>query len=312
VVAWYPAEPGGTNAPYLSDLDEIRDGLIASGVVGIEAAGLGLVVSGATKGAEVAAGVHPVIVFSPGNATNVEFYSSIATELASHGFVVIGIDHPYQVGAVLRSDGRVAVYGGDPPLGQAEEVRQDRIEARVEDLGFVLDQLALDAAGIPQLAGHLDLTRIGVMGHSDGGITAAEVCDHSRVDACLNIDGQAAGGPFSVRAAPSAPTKPFLYLTKESELHPALASLFEQAGDGAFRVVIPAASHQSFTDGEMFRPRLTPLNNSADEVMTVARGFAVAFFDHVLRDAPRSVFGEVAAPTDVLVLVYPLEPPSTQ
>lgn len=115
-------------------------------------------------------------------------------------------------------------------------------------------------------------------------------------------------GPFGTGADPVAPAKPFLFLTKEAELHPALARAFEAGGSGGYRVVVPAAAHDSFTDGPRFQPRLLPIAGTADDVMTVTRGFLVAFLDQALRGAPQEVWGEVEAPTDVLVEVYPLQP----
>ncbi|HEX2222409.1 MAG TPA: hypothetical protein VHK06_07770 [Candidatus Limnocylindria bacterium] len=309
LVVWYPAKAGTGEPPrYVTDLDAIGDGLIASGELGpLEVAGLRLVRDRARVGAALRTdrGAYPVVLLSPGNATNVEFYGSLSQELASHGFVVVGIDHPYQVAAV-HLDGDVAVYGGDPPRSDAEEVVRARIDERLADIGFVLDRLEEDAAGIAAFAEQLDLSSIGVMGHSNGGIAAAHSCADPRIDACLNIDGQLAGGPFSSRVGPAAPVKPFMFLTKETELHPELARLFEEAGDGAYRVVVPAAEHDQFGDGALFRPRLTPIAGTPDDVMTVARGFTLAFFDHVLRGAPQEVFGTVEAPTDVQVFVYPL------
>jgi dienelactone hydrolase len=311
VVAWYPAVEGtGRAADYLVDLDAIGEGLVASGEVGrLEVAGLGLVADPARAGAEPVTdgGPYPVILLSPGNATNVEFYGSLAEELASHGYVVVGIDHPYQVAAVNLGN-EIAVYAGDPPMERADEVIPAKIDERVADFRFVLDRLDADAAGLPGLAGVLDLARIGVMGHSNGGVAAVEACGDARVAACLNIDGQLAGGPFSSRGDLAAPEKPFLFLTKETTLHPALAAVFEEAGHGAFRVVIPAAAHDEFADAPMFRPRLLPAVGTADDVITVARGFTLAFFEHTLRDAPREVFSGLSAPTDVQVYVYPLVP----
>ncbi len=171
----------------------------------------------------------------------------------------------------------------------------------------MLDQLTGDAPGLEAIAARVDPTRVGVMGHSNGGVAAAMACRDARVVACVNIDGQAAGGPFDVQPHPAAPSKPFLYLTKETELHPALAEVFEAAGTGTFRVVVPAAAHDQFSDGPSYRPRVLPIAGIADDVITVSRGFSLAFFDHTLRGAPRAVFGHVTAPTDVQVLVYPLE-----
>jgi dienelactone hydrolase len=309
MVAWYPAIAGtGTAGAYVEDLDAIGDGLVASGSIGsFELAGLGMVTTSSRIGAEVAASGdgHPVVLLSPGNATNVDFYASLAEDLASHGFVVIGIDHPYQSAAVALGD-TVAVYAGDPPMADAAEVIGARIEERVADMGFVLDRLAIDGAGIEGLDGQLDLDRLAVIGHSNGGIAAVQICDDPRVHACVNLDGQNLGGPFSTRADPSAPANPFLFLTKETDLHPVLADAFEAGGAGTFRVVVPAAEHDSFTDGPLFRPRLLPAAGMAEHVTTVTRGFTLAFLDHVLADGPRSAFGDVDAQTDVQVFVYPL------
>ena len=137
---------------------------------------------------------------------------------------MIGIDHPYQVAAVDVGGG-VAVYPGDPPLDRGG---RDVIPAKIDerDRGH---RGSCSTASRPTRPAwrrspvDLDLSRIGVIGHSNGGIAAAGACADARVDACANIDGQLAGGPFSARQDPSAPSKPFMFLTKEIELHPRLA-----------------------------------------------------------------------------------------
>ena len=312
VIAWYPAI-GGTGSPadYVPGYATIRSGLEASQeITPLAVAGLGLVRPAAREGAALVDGADalPVIVLEPGNATNVAFYGSLAEDLASHGYVVIGVDHPFQVGAVDLGGGRVAVYPGDAPTTRPAVDVAAKIDERLADLAFVLDRLASDRAGLPSLSGRLALDRVGVVGHSNGGIAAAEACETiARVAACVNIDGQAAGGPFSARPDPTAPSKPFLFLTKETVLHPALGALFEAAGAGTYRVVVPAAAHSDFADGARFHPRLIPTDTTIDAVLAVERGFTLAFFDHALRGAPQEVFGTVNAPTDVLVNVYPLE-----
>ena len=108
VVAWYPAMVGtGEPAPYVDGLDRIGDGLVASGSIdGVARAGLDWVTTAARQEASVADAneTYPVVILSPGNATNVEFYGALAEELASHGYVVIGLDHPYQSAAVEIGD----------------------------------------------------------------------------------------------------------------------------------------------------------------------------------------------------------------
>lgn len=311
LIAWYPAIAGsGQATQYVPGLDTIRSGLESSGELGnIEVAGLGLVQAHSRDAATVAHsdGSYAVVILSPGNATNVAFYSSLAEDLASHGFVVIGVDHPYQVAAVDLGEGNVAVYPGDPAGAPVGVEVAAKIDERVADIRFVLDRLAVDAAGLSALRGRLDLGRVAIAGHSNGGIAAAQACATDvRLVACMNIDGQSAGGPFSSRPDPTAPTKPFLYLTKEEQLHPALAALFEKGGPDTYRVVVPAATHDKFADGPRFLPRLAPVDGDADAVLTIERGFARAFFDRVLHGAPQTVFRAVTAPTDVFVEVYPL------
>lgn len=312
LVTWYPAVAGtGEPAAYIEGLEEIRDALVASGSVeAIAAAALDAVKDPSRRGATVspAEATYPVILLSPGNATNVEFYGSLAIDLASRGFVVIGIDHPYQSGAVALRTG-VAAYSGDAPMAEAEAVTQDRIDERVADFTAVLDGLAAGRIDVGLAGADLDLSRVGLMGHSNGGVAAAEACRDARVSACLNVDGQLAGGPFSARPDPGAPTKPFLFLTKETELHPVLAERFEAGGEGTFRVVVAAATHDAFTDGPMFHPRLLPIASTADAVHAVTRDTVAAFFAHTLDDAPVSVFQDLTAPTHVQVSVYPLVRP---
>lgn len=309
LVTWYPAVAGtGEPAAYIEGLSAIREALVESGSVDpLAAAALDAVRDPSRRGATLAAAEarHPVVVFSPGNATNVEFYGSLAVDLASRGYVVVGIDHPFQSGAVAISTG-IAVYSGDAPMQDAEAITQGRIDERVADITAVLDGLTTGTMDVGTASDHLDLTRIGLIGHSNGGIAAAEACRDTRLSACVNIDGQLAGGPFSVRPEPATPTKPFLFLTKETTMHPALEKVFEAGGPGTVRVVVPTATHDAFTDGPMFQPRILPLDAAPDHVQTVSRGAIGAFFAHTLLGAPVSVFGDLAAPTDIRVMVYPL------
>jgi predicted dienelactone hydrolase len=311
LTVWYPAaDDASPPAPYVPQLATVAAGLEASGELsGVQVAGLGLVTPNARAGAAVATSepTYPVVLLSPGNATNVAFYGALAEELASHDYVVVGIDHPYQSAAVDVGNGRVAVYAGnDAPTASVAL----KIEERVADIAFVLDRLVADAAGLSRLQGRLDLEHVAVVGHSNGGIAAAEACmADARISACVNIDGQAAGGPFSAAARPTVPRTPFLFLTKETVLHPALEAVFEAAPVDAYRVVVPAAAHGDFSDGARFEPRVLPVDSTADAVLTIERGFALAFLDHELRGAPESRFRSVAAATDVTVMVYPLGNP---
>ena len=265
LVVWYPATAGtGRVADYVDA--GLHAALRASGELSaLQVSALRWVRPRAREAAQVsdADRVYPVLLLSPGNATNVEFYSVIAEALASRGYVVVGMNHPYQVTAARLSDGSVAVYrapASPPGSDGAETETRARIDQRVADVRFVLDELSdLDAVGDLD-ADRLDLDRLGHLGHSNGGVAAVSACrEDARLDACVNMDGQLAGGPFGASATDRAPAQPFLFLTKEIGLHPELGARFEEAGDGAFRVVVPAARHEQFADGPLLTPSLLPV-----------------------------------------------------
>src|SRR6185503_10763240 len=81
-------------------------------------------------------------------------------------------------------------------------------------------------------AGLLDLNHVAAAGHSLGGITASEACKaDTRFKGCVNFDGLQAGGPFSADVTAAPPDQPFLFLTKESQIHPALIEKFESTSE---------------------------------------------------------------------------------
>jgi pimeloyl-ACP methyl ester carboxylesterase len=312
LIAWYPAEAeGGSRAPYVPDYDRLRSGLVASGELDdVTVAALAAVRPTSRQGAIVSADTerHPVVLLSPGNATNVAFYAALAEDLASHGYVVIGIDHPFQVAAAVLADGSIATYRERFPGTETMEASLGaRIDQRAADIAAVLERVEVDAIGVPALAGRLDPDAVVVVGHSNGGLAAIEACRRlARLVACVNIDGQAAGGAFGVEQAAVAPDQPFLFLTKERTLHPALAARFEAAGDGAYRVVLPDATHSAFADGPRFAPRILPLDGIADHVLAVERAVIAAFLDGVLEGRTAPPFDGLEPALDLYIDAYPL------
>lgn len=309
VLLWYPAEAEtGDAAAYVDELDSISGGLVESGSLsGIQVAALPLVRTRALEGAAMTAGRHPVIVLSPGNETNVAFYASLAEELASHGYFVVGVDHPFQVAATTVADGQVAIYDTEMDRGDPAESVAAKIEERVADVMFVLDSFRSGDAKLAPFVANADLNRIGLLGHSNGGLTAFEMCRvDTSVDACLNMDGQGAGGPFGAQSDASGPPKPTLFLTKETVMHPTIRERFEAARSPMVRAVVPDASHDSFTDGPLFHPGINPITTTAQRVMTSVRSVTLAFFDQWLNEKRDRPYDGLVAPADTYINVYPL------
>ena len=123
LILWYPAVAGtGSSTGYFPGLKQVSKTLSQSGDVSkFEVVGMGFVPSRERLNARLsdAQATWPVVLMSPGNGTNVEFYDSIAADLASHGFVVIGLNHPYDAASVMLSTGKPAVHPSDMPFDGA-------------------------------------------------------------------------------------------------------------------------------------------------------------------------------------------------
>jgi dienelactone hydrolase len=145
----------------------------------------------ARTGAPPLPGRRPVLLYSPGGGDARTTGSSLAVDLASHGWTVLTVDHPGDASQVEFPDERpgrerlrpTALHG--PPDAAAFRTM---IDTRVADLRFVLDALGLD--------------RVGVYGHSAGGTAAAQVLhEDRRIAAAVNLEGyldQMDGEPLPV------------------------------------------------------------------------------------------------------------------
>src|SRR5690349_14294070 len=91
-LVWYPAESGtGVNVGYFPHLSSVTDALVESGELEAwQVFGLRFVRSESRLDANPVKTEtpFPVVIFSPGNGTNIEFYSSLASEIASQGYFV--------------------------------------------------------------------------------------------------------------------------------------------------------------------------------------------------------------------------------
>jgi predicted dienelactone hydrolase len=130
------------------------------------------------------------------------------------------------------------------------------LNAWTADAAFVLDRLEvlnrLDASG--KFKGRLDMTRVGVFGHSFGGATAAQFChDDPRCKAGIDIDG----APFG-SVVPDGLHRPFMFILSDQihssgpETRQVLAniqSIYERLPpDGRLRLLIRGANHFLFSD----------------------------------------------------------------
>jgi dienelactone hydrolase len=124
----------------------------------------------------------PVIVFSPGLGLTGSSATTVVTDLASHGYVVVTLDHPYDSLVVEFPDGRLVHSSIPPDAGPSLKARY--IATRAADARFVASQLE------GRLGPVADVGRVAMFGHSIGGATTAQVLgDDHRFRAGIDLDG---------------------------------------------------------------------------------------------------------------------------
>lgn len=258
VQAWYPAARGahGPHATYIDGLGRLpkrvtvlpRFMMVHYGRIDTHG------VEGASVSADRAA--WPVVVFLTGYGAPRAFYSGLVADLASRGYVVLAIDHPYEAAVAQLADGRVVstvehFLDHDP---HRQRFMRGRLELRADDVSFMLDQLEHPDALGPQLSGHLDLGHIAAVGHSAGGAAAALVLDRDvRIKAAANLDGTYYGA-----IPPGRLERPFLLVDSDhgETGHSAgnianNRALFHRFG-GGWRYEMARTNHFGFTDAPLF------------------------------------------------------------
>lgn len=245
---------------------------------------------------------YPLIVFSHG-WQGLRVQSTFLMEaLASQGYVVAAIDHTYGAQIVIFPDGRVvknnprALPTNDPP--EIFEPAADLlVDQWANDIGFVLDTLAAGNANtsLEQLAGRLDLSRVGVSGHSTGGGAAVEFCGRdTRCKAGLGLDAYLT--PVSDTVLQNGVSQPFLFLFSErwpNEKNNRLFARLFPASPQAQEITILGTAHYDFSDLPMLSPLAPymglkgPLN--AARALQITSDFAVAFFEGALRGTPAEI-----------------------
>jgi dienelactone hydrolase len=216
---YYPAQPPprAKPAPYVAG----EMARFLAGRVHLPAMTANLIHCHAYENMPIEDGKYPAVLFFPGIGTAPVEYTSTVEGLASHGYVVAVVYPTYSVAVTVFADGRVAPLNdagfrceNEPPGTTEEQIEADRDaigSVWVSDARFVLDQLAKLCADDHLLRGHLDTSKVGIVGHSFGGATAAEVVRiDERFRAGINLDGT----PFRMTAQGPI-TRPILWMTSD-------------------------------------------------------------------------------------------------
>ncbi|MBU0764132.1 MAG: hypothetical protein KJ607_04780 [Bacteroidetes bacterium] len=262
----------------------------------------------------------PVVIFSHGYGFGTaEFYHSLMENLASQGYVVLAIIHPYESVMIDYPDGSSTknknyfnlIRFNNELLGYRRKARRcEKNEERIRvihyientsefilgshsiwvaDTRFVLDMLpeVNDAEG-SILRGKLDIEKVAAVGHSFGGSVTGQVCsEDNRLKAGINLDGWQYGDVFD-----EGVQCPFLLI--KAEINDWYDLFYSHSKQKYYSVYIPGAKHFTFSDMSVIPgipdKRKTSLLSSTDGLpnLNKTNELIVDFLNHFLKKKPLS------------------------
>jgi len=249
---------------------------------------------------------YPVILFSHGwngfNAQN----TGQALQLASHGYIVVGVQHTYGAVVTVFDDGTIAKNNPSAlpegaPDGEYEIAAQKLVNQWAGDLGYALDFLTDENSNANSpFYNSLDLTRVGVYGHSTGGGAAIEYCGtDQRCKALLGMDPFMR--PVSFDVLENGVTQPSFFMFSQvwqddvnSRNNKLFKPFYANSADVHGAVYIEGTAHYDFADLPLLSPLAPqlglkgPINGK--RVTLIVNDYLLSFFEMVLNNGSSNLF----------------------
>lgn len=310
VQVWYPATPGPDDqpAPWMADAETVAPAIaeyIRLPKYFLNHLALAKTTSYQDAPVDPDGAPYPVLVFSHGwNGFRAQS-TFLMQELASHGYFVVGMEHPYGSVITVFPDGQVAC-NNPSALPEGEPEAGYEIAARLladqwaQDIGYTLETLGLWTTDVRhEFWGKLDFNRIGVFGHSTGGGAAIQFCGADpRCRAVLGLDPFMT--PVSRAVLDRGLSMPFVAIFSQawadetdSKNNRLFNGMQAQMSGPAPAVSIQGTAHYDFTD----LPALTPLAPrlhlkgpiNGERVQQIVNAYTLAFFDLHFKGIPTTL-----------------------
>jgi dienelactone hydrolase len=293
VTFWYPSLLGSVVAPYMDK----RTAAALAEEWKLQANFVDRVRTNASLGAPIEDGPFPLVLLEHGSGVVPAIYTVLAEGLASHGFVVAATNHPpdsliavFPDGHEVRSQPYWPVNANRRTQGVA--IGRFAEDVLVADVRFVLDRLQEMNSRDSFWHGHIDTSKIGIVGHSMGGTTAALATkEERRISAGINLDGSTFPG-MNDDVRPVELDKPLLFIaTEEHALDPgSRAREYSGSESNTYYVTVPGSDHLSFTDARLVQSRFpteSQTNNISWErallAVEITRSLVAEFFGKYLK-----------------------------
>lgn len=271
------------------------------------------------KNAEIADGTFPVLIFSHGHYSQASGYYSLIEEIVSKGYIVFNVNHTYESMGSLFPKGEMKFYdmsydrkyistkemaslawGASQDFKKAtneiekqkvaENILKNYVGAQIntrwaKDINGIINKLSYYNTS-SFLADHIDISNIGVIGHSQGGSAAGVVAlENNNVKAGVNLDGTQWGNMIN-----SSIKTPFLYLSSDwNDAHPNFNKYAykNSESENFYSAKIKNSGHSNFMDIP-FLVNLKAINEAGSihhtKAIKITTDLVVAFFDNYLKN----------------------------
>jgi len=238
---------------------------------------------------------YPTILFGPGGGGPPSIaYTTLLSELASQGYTVAAVDHPYEQPFLqYPSANGSGPYGGPQIYGLPvvysfnTSFFNQLYDMRVRDFSAFIDYFPSLAA---ELRAPFNTKHFGIFGHSLGGASAlGALLQHPRnkVLGSVNLDGLLTGDPAGNDTAKADAKKPVMLLGQEihTPANEGTWGAFPRAQTGWWReILVNGSMHLDFSDATIWKelgrndaPDVGSIDGS--RMVSITRAFVTAFFD---------------------------------
>ena len=244
-----------------------------------------------------AACLFPVILFGHGLGVTAGSYQSFLLEVVSHGYTIVTPGSPYIAGTVIFQDGTEAFL----------KAERDKLvfTTSFQDVQFILNKIDEIASIVPSI----DLSAIGMMGHSLGGATTIKIArSNESIKAGVGLDSPICHNIYDYEGDESTISlldsdielddgsdidRPFLHIFAAKPINDHSAIHLK---NNNFKAVIEGTEHNSFADHGILKDKITVFKakkwhlgagcSDASSYRPEMIQLILSFFDKFLKNKP--------------------------